>query len=208
MPPDYREYEPLTDQELIVAMTSGDGNAVQFFLTERCGKFLKYFCECYPAARMDIGDLAHDVFRILAKNDWNTLRSFQGENKATGRTCTLKSYVQVIARNHIAKKNQKNLPEIDWTSALNDDEGNWLEVPDKKASQEYPEGILRALMTLSPEERLVIVQFKIKGHTAEEVAEMLSKNTKYRGTPENVHTICYRARKNLRDLLDQGGVYA
>ena len=54
----FREYESLTDQELIETMIGGDGTSVQFLFVIKCGVFLKNLCEQYPSTGMDLEDLA------------------------------------------------------------------------------------------------------------------------------------------------------
>ena len=57
-------------------------------------------------------------------------------------------------------------------------------------------------------ERLVLTEYKLKDRPPEEVARLLNQNGGAKGTVENVYTICSRAMKNLRKLLEKGDVYA
>jgi len=204
------DYGSLTDQELIEAIIGGDGDAVEYLLVTTCGGAFKRMSATYRAARMEPEDLAQEMCLILAKNDWNALSNFKAVNKSTGRSCRLKTYVVHCAARMIKKKCADRVSEIDWSSALSDENGNWIEVGDDKLdSERLKMNVLEAIMALSsPQERLVLLEYKIRGRTPEDVAQMLNTHTKSKGTVENVYTICCRAQKNLRVLLEEGGVYA
>jgi len=200
----------VSDKELVEEILRGGNYALEFLLAEKCGASFKRLCETYRAARMDVQDLTQEMCVLLAKNDWCVLRGFRARNATTGRSCKLKTYVITCAARLIKKHSEKSLPEIDWSSALSNEEGEWIEVADTKMDDEQIKmSVLEAIMALdSPQERLVLLEYKIRCRPPEEVAQMLKIQTESRGTVENVYTICSRALKNLRILLEAGGVYA
>lgn len=91
--------------------------------------------------------------------------------------------------------------EIDWTSAFTDDNGHLLEVPgDGYSKEQLRIEVMDAIMMLDDSrERFVLIEYKIRGYSPDEVAAAL-------GTTEgNVYTICSRAQKKLRAILLKGG---
>lgn len=90
---------------------------------------------------------------------------------------------------------------IDWTSAFTDDNGHLLEVPgDGYSKEQLRIEVMDAIMMLDDSrERFVLIEYKIRGYSPDEVAAAL-------GTTEgNVYTICSRAQKKLSAILLKGG---
>lgn len=101
----------LKDAELIDKIICGDGEALVFLLTKRCGPSLKYLCLQNRASQLDLMDLVQDVAIKLMANDFRALRDFKGFNQQSGRTCGLQHYVYVIARRHIQRVNKRAMKE-------------------------------------------------------------------------------------------------
>jgi RNA polymerase sigma factor (sigma-70 family) len=206
----YKKYDSLGDTALIDAIIGGDALAVEFLLSVRCGGAFKRLCQTYRASRIEAEDLAQEMCLHLLENDWQSLRAFRGMNMVNGRKCKLTTYIITCAARWIKRKNDGALKEIDWSAALTNGEGKYLEIRDDKHDKtQLRISVIDAIMSLpNPQERIVLIEYKIKERRPEEVAELLHLKTGAKGTVENVYTICSRAMKNLRILIEKGDVYA
>jgi RNA polymerase sigma factor (sigma-70 family) len=203
-------YGMLDDIQMVQAILGGDERALQYLLVEMCGSRFKALCHTARMARMEPDDLAQEICLMLFKNDWAALRAFRGENSGTGAQCSLKGYVFVCAARLIRKKAERLASEIDWTSALSDEDGNWIDVPDEKqAADVLKMAVLEAVTALdNPNERLVIIEYKLRGRSPAEVAALLQLSGGAKGTEANVYQLACRAMKNLRETLEKGDIYA
>lgn len=216
------KYEIFNDHDLIEKIISGDGYALLYLLKDCCGKYLNLLCIKNRAASLELDDLAHEVACIIIKDDYKALRSFRGHNISTNKSCTLVTYVLIIAQRHIVRKNKNAMTEIGGKTSQNDKEPfsienhhplqvqrelNWNNVagnddifPDENCEDECVKlEIMDAIMKLEKaEERFVLIEYKLKGIPANEVAIQLGT------TIGNVYTLCSRAQNKIRSMFEEG----
>lgn len=207
---DYKKYKVLSDIELIDLILTKDTVAVEYLLNIRCARAFKRLCQTYPKSGLEVHELIGEIYLKMYRDDWRFLRNFKGTNEKTNQSCKLTTYIVTCAARWIKRKNAKALSEIDWTSALSNCEGDWIDAIDQKCEKDWLKlEILDAIMALeNPKERLVLLEYKIRGRSPSEVAKMLTAHTTSEGTIGNVYKICSRGIKNLRCLLEKGGNYA
>ena len=203
----YASYASLDDAALLSKIIAGDEQAIVYLLTVKCGPALKHLCYKYASAGLQYHDLVGEMFVKLQANNWAVLKAFLGAN-AQGDRCKLSSYIITIAARFMHKSSAKQIKEINWVDAL-DHEEMALEGENAQYEQiEIAMDILDALMQLkSPQERLVIMEYKLNGRSVEEVASLLGQETGEKSNHGRVYTICSRAMKNLKSILQEGGNY-
>ena len=159
---------------------------------------------------MELEDLTQEMCLQLIQNDWQMLRHFRGVNAENARPCKLTTYIITCAARWMKRKNDRAVKAIDWSSAFCNGDDRSLEIRDNcHDGDELKMSVIAAIMDLPDAlERLVLTEYKLKDRPAEEVARLLNQNGGAKGTVENVYTICSRAMKNLRKLLEKGDVYA
>jgi len=206
----YLKYKSLSDALLIDAILEGDSVAVEFLLSVQCSGGLYRLCDIYSNTSMDFEDLTQEMCLQLFQNNWQMLRNFRGVNAVNARPCKLATYIITCAARLMKRKNDTTVKAIDWTSVFSRSDGHCVEIRDDcQDAEELKRNVIAAIMTLPDAvERLVLTEYKIRERPPEEVARLLNLSTGAKGTVENVYTICSRAMKNLRKLLEKGDVYA
>ena len=206
----YSSYNSLSDSSLIGAILAGDIVAVEFLLSVQCSGGFYRLCCIYGDTRMDLEDLTQEMCLQLFQNDWQMLRHFRGISAGSARPCKLKTYIITCAARWMKRKNDRTVKAIEWSSAFCNGDDRSLEIRDNgHDGEELKMRVIAAIMMLPDAlERLVLTEYKLKDRPPEEVARLLNQNGGAKGTIENVYTICSRAMKNLRKLLEKGDVYA
>ncbi len=206
----YSGYISLNDSSLIGAILAGDTVAVEFLLSVQCSGGFYRLCRIYGDTRMELEDLTQEMCLQLFQNDWQMLRHFRGISAGSARPCKLKTYIITCAARWMKRKNDRTVKAIEWSSAFCNGDDRSLEIRDYGYDgEELKMRVIAAIMMLPDAlERLVLTEYKLKDRPPEEVARLLNQNGGAKGTIENVYTICSRAMKNLRKLLEKGDVYA
>lgn len=206
----YSGYISLNDSSLIAAILAGDTVAVEYLLSVQCSGGFYRLCGIYGDTRMELEDLTQEMCLQLLQNDWQMLRHFRGVNAENARPCKLSTYIITCAARWMKRKNDRTVKAIDWSSTFYNGDDRSLEIRDNgHDGEELKRSVIAAIMMLPDAlERLVLTEYKLKDRPPEEVARLLNLNGSAKGTVENVYTICSRAMKNLRKLLEKGDVYA
>lgn len=182
---------PTEEERLIVASQAGDLHAFNQ-LVER------YQAQVYNLCRRMLGDpdLAADAAQETFLNAYEHIGRFRGG--------TLKTWLLRIAANacYDVMRQRKRRPSTSLDELIDDADdpkdfpGNG-ELPEQVAVRhELRQLLLRALKTLPPEQRMVVILSDIQGLSYDEIAEVT------RAELGTVKSRLSRARAKLRDYLD------
>ena len=101
----------MTDQQIVNNLINGDHRTIKDFFFVRCKPMLiyigQYFCQHKHAPEELIGEF----YEFLSADDWHKLRIFK-------YTCSLNSYVTIIASRYFQHKRDKDLLPLDENIAL------------------------------------------------------------------------------------------
>jgi RNA polymerase sigma factor (sigma-70 family) len=194
-------FDSLEDSEIIASIISGEKEAISYLLIERCGPKLNYLCSYkFKSLGMEFPEMISETYETLSRNEWKVLRDFKGQN-AMGVTCKLSNYVSLIMSRILYKRIKIKLKETDNNLPLINIE-NDLSFSQTDENLYISHDIVDAVMALENEhERQVILLYKIKGYSVEEVCQLLGI------TPANLYTICNRAMSHLRSILEVRGYH-
>lgn len=178
-----------TENELLDAARAGDKSALETLLLrnqERVYRFGLKLCR-NPT---DAEDVLQDTLLAMARS----IRDFQGKS-------TLSTWLYTVARNFCIKKRRKNA--VSHTEIPIKQEGATLVA--LKSSSRTPEEIAaggqlqraleRAIQSLEPEYREVLVLRDVEGLSAEEVSEVLDLSV------PAIKSRLHRARLRVRELV-------
>lgn len=96
----------MTDREIIAALTSGDQRTIKEFFFVRCRLMLMYIGKYFCQHRQTPEELIGEFYEFLSADDWHKLRIFK-------YTCTLNSYVTIIASRYFQHKRDKEVLSLD-----------------------------------------------------------------------------------------------
>jgi RNA polymerase sigma factor (sigma-70 family) len=181
-------YEKLSDVALIREIISGNHAAFAYLLIGRCRKRLKFLVnnDCYREMKITLDELFSEILIILKKNDFHVLRLFRGFEP--NKSCTLETYISVIANRFLAKKLKKFLKEKRYKNTRITTYKTFVGNYDEKMIVELDD----LLRVLSSNEKKVIDAYKLSGMSVKDVAGILGM------TETNIYTIYSRAIKKLR----------
>jgi hypothetical protein len=119
---------PSSDAECVQRILDGDMPVVAWLLCDHCGPRLKYLATVrYRALGWEFDELVGELFIHLNKHDWQALRLFAGQN-GDGRTCSLVSYITLIASRLMGRKLRGRASES--AARMAHDNGEIQNVPD------------------------------------------------------------------------------
>jgi RNA polymerase sigma factor (sigma-70 family) len=184
-------YKELSDTALIRAIINGDQAAFVYLLVGCCSKRLKFLIndDRYREMKITLDELISEVLIILKKNDFHVLRLFRGFE--SDKTCTLKTYISVIANRFLSKKLKKFLQE----KCQNCTQIGLCEfVVDNHNSNRHREltNWDEFMVVLNPNEAEIFRAYKLDGKSVSEVART------FKTTETNIYTTCSRAISKLK----------
>ncbi|MDR2643499.1 MAG: hypothetical protein LBC74_11975 [Planctomycetaceae bacterium] len=180
-------YKDLSDAALIGEIVGGDQAAFVYLLIGRCSKRLKFIVndDRYREMKITLDELFSEILIILKKNNFHVLRLFRGFEP--DKSCTLETYISVIANRFLSKKLKKFLQEkhhectqvglCKFVAANRNRElTNWDELT----------------VVLNKNEEEIFRAYKLDGKSVSEVAR------NFNTTETNIYTICSRAISKIR----------
>ena len=101
----------MTDQQTVEHLISGDPRTIKDFFFVRCRPMLVYIGHYFCRQRQTPEELIGEFYEYLSANDWHKLRIFK-------YSCSLKSYVTIIASRYFQHKRDQELLPLDDTIAI------------------------------------------------------------------------------------------
>lgn len=141
----------MTDQETVRCLTTGDQRVIKDFFFVRCKPMLmyigRYFCQDKSAPEELIGEF----YEFLSADDWHKLKIFKF-------SCSLNSYVTVIASRYFQRKRDKEMMSLDENIAL---AGNLQ--AERNDDAFFMEDFNRMIGNLQPFDRFLVRRILIDG---------------------------------------------
>lgn len=96
----------MTDQQIVNKLIIGDRRTIEEFFFVRCKPMLIYIGQYFCHHRQTPEELIGDFYEFLSADDWHKLRIFK-------YTCSLNSYVTIIASRYFQHKRDRELLPLD-----------------------------------------------------------------------------------------------
>ncbi len=194
--PDGREHVPILERLLLRRLKQGDARAFRDLVRRHQDRVYSMTLRMLGDPH-EAEDVAQEVFLAVHRN----LPRFRGD-------CRLSTWIFRVARNHCLNRieylERRAPAAADVEQAAESDAegfGSSLERPDRAyLSEETRSGVQRALRSLSPEHRLLVVLRDIEGLSYEEVGRIAELPA---GT---VKSRLHRARSALAEVLLKAGL--
>lgn len=188
--------------ELLARCVRGDKDAWDAFVERYSSLIYFHIHRCLranavPANREDIEDLYHSVFQALLEDDRRRLRQFEGR-------CALGNWIQIITTRTVIDSLRKRRTTISLDAE--DREGFALHericepnpgVEEKVVDTQRRQLLKKALLEISPEERLLAVLMYQREMAVEEIAEVMKLSK------EAVYTRKHRLKDKLRRIVQE-----
>lgn len=108
----------MTDQRVVEKLINGDHRIIKDFFFVRCKPMLIYIGQYFCQYKYSPEELIGEFYEFLSADDWHKLRIFK-------YTCSLNSYVTIIASRYFQHKRDKELlsldENIDFVKKIQDD---------------------------------------------------------------------------------------
>jgi RNA polymerase sigma-70 factor, ECF subfamily len=180
------------DSDLLNKLKAGDKTAFNELVNLYSGKVINT-CYRFLLDKSDAEDISQEVFIEV----FQSIKSFRGDSKISTwiyRIAVTKS-LDEIKRN----KRNKRISSIGKILHI-DDVAAWIgggQMPDKSINEtEKMEEVMKALNTLTDNQRVAFTLSKIEGYTNGEIAEIM------RTTTEAIESLISRAKKSVSAELE------
>ncbi len=194
----------MTDQQVVNNLIIGDHRTIKDFFFVRCKPMLIYIGQYFCQDKQTPEELIGEFYEFLSADDWHKLRIFK-------YTCSLNSYVTIIASRYFQHKRDMELLSLDENIALVSN------LQDERNSDIFfMEDFDKVINRLQPFDRFLVQRILIDGEKPgdilEEAKELMKKDnslTTEAKTDEQfagyVYTRYNRVRKGLQKQMSAIG---
>ena len=141
----------MTDQQIVNNLIIGDHRTIKDFFFVRCKPMLIYIGQYFCQQKHTPEELIGEFYEFLSADDWHKLRIFK-------YTCSLNSYVTIIASRYFQHKRDKELLPLDENIAfvknLQDD---------RNSDAFFMEDLGKIIARLQPFDRFLVQRILIDG---------------------------------------------
>lgn len=141
----------MTDQQIVSNLIIGDHRTIKDFFFVRCKPMLIYIGQYFCQQKHTPEELIGEFYEFLSADDWHKLRIFK-------YTCSLNSYVTIIASRYFQHKRDKELLPLDENIAfvknLQDD---------RNSDAFFMEDLGKIIARLQPFDRFLVQRILIDG---------------------------------------------
>lgn len=141
----------MTDRQIVNNLIIGDHRTIKDFFFVRCKPMLIYIGQYFCQNKHTPEELIGEFYEFLSADDWHKLRIFK-------YTCSLNSYVTIIASRYFQHKRDKELLSLDENIALVknlQDDGN--------EDAFFMEDLNKIITRLQPFDRFLVQRILIDG---------------------------------------------
>ena len=194
----------MTDQQIVNNLIIGDHRTIKDFFFVRCKPMLIYIGQYFCQDKQTPEELIGEFYEFLSADDWHKLRIFK-------YTCSLNSYVTIIASRYFQHKRDKELLPLDDNIALVHELQE-----DRHEDIFFMEDFDKVINRLQPFDRFLVQRILVDGEKPgdilEEAKELMKKDnslTTEAKTDEQfagyVYTRYNRVRKGLQKQMSAIG---
>ena len=141
----------MTDQQIVNNLIIGDHRTIKDFFFVRCKPMLIYIGQYFCQQKHTPEELIGEFYEFLSADDWHKLRIFK-------YTCSLNSYVTIIASRYFQHKREKELLPLDENIALVKNLQD-----DNNADAFFMEDLNKIIRRLQPFDRFLVQRILIDG---------------------------------------------
>ena len=158
----------MTDQQIVNNLIIGDHRTIKDFFFVRCKPMLIYIGQYFCQQKHTPEELIGEFYEFLSADDWHKLRIFK-------YTCSLNSYVTIIASRYFQHKRDKELLPLDENIAfvknLQDD---------RNSDAFFMEDLGKIIARLQPFDRFLVQRILIDGEKPGDILDeaklLMTKN--------------------------------
>ena len=141
----------MTDQQIVNNLIIGDHRTIKDFFFVRCKSMLIYIGQYFCQHKHTPEELIGEFYEFLSADDWHKLRIFK-------YTCSLNSYVTIIASRYFQHKRDKELLPLDENIALVKNMQD-----DRNSDAFFMEDLGKIIARLQPFDRFLVQRILIDG---------------------------------------------
>ena len=149
----------MTDQQIVNNLIIGDHHVIKDFFFVRCRPMLIYIGQYFCQYKYNPEELIGEFYEFLSADDWHKLRIFK-------YTCSLNSYVTIIASRYFQHKRDKELLPLDENIALVKNLQN-----DRNGDAFLMEDFGKIIARLQPFDRFLVQRILIDGEKPGDILE-------------------------------------
>ena len=190
----------MTDQQIVNNLIIGDHRTIKDFFFVRCKPMLIYIGQYFCQDKQTPEELIGEFYEFLSADDWHKLRIFK-------YTCSLNSYVTIIASRYFQHKRDKELLPLDDNIALVHDLQE-----DRHEDIFFMEDFDKVINRLQPFDKFLVQRILVDGEKPGDIldeAKALMVNDKSLSTDAKtdeqfagyVYTRYNRVRKSLQKQM-------
>jgi hypothetical protein len=194
----------MTDQRVVEKLINGDHRIIKDFFFVRCKPMLIYIGQYFCQYKYTPEELIGEFYEFLSADDWHKLRIFK-------YTCSLNSYVTIIASRYFQHKRDKELlsldENIDFVKKIQDDGSD---------DTFFMEDFYKIIKEMQPFDRFLVQRILIDGEKPGDILdeaklvmakdESLSTDAKTDAQFAGyIYTRYNRIRKNLQKQMNVMG---
>lgn len=148
-----------SDYNTVNALISNDPQTIEEFFFVRCRPMLVYVGQYFCQYRQSPEELIGEFYELLSADDWHKLRIFKF-------TCSLNSYVTIIASRYFQRKRDKDMLPLDADIAL------LKNLQDGKTGETFfMEDFTKVLKKLSTFDRFLVQRILIDGEKPRDILD-------------------------------------
>ena len=194
----------MSDKEIVFKLIANDHRMIEYFFFVRCREALTFIGQYFFPTKLTAEELIGDFYEFLSANDWHKLRIFN-------YTCSLNSYVTIIASRYFQRKRDKE------TLSIDEHEGFVRRlVSDNVNNAFFMEDVDKILNTLHPFDRFLVQRILLEGEKPgdilHEAQEFMRKDTSIKTSATTtkeiagyVYTRYNRAKNNIKQQMTTMG---
>lgn len=141
----------MTDQQIVNNLIVGDYRTIEDFFFVRCKPMLIYIGQYFCQYKHTPEELIGEFYEFLSADDWHKLRIFK-------YTCSLNSYVTIIASRYFQHKRDKELLPLDENIVLVKNLQD-----DRTGDTFFMEDLNKIIRRLQPFDRFLVQRILIDG---------------------------------------------
>lgn len=140
----------MKDREAVQALLSGDPSTIHNFFFVRCRPMLIYIGHYFCRYKQTPEELIGEFYEYLSADDWHKLRIFKF-------SCSLNSYVTIIASRYFQHKRDKELLPLDDNLAL------LKNIQERESDSFFMSDLKKIIAKMQPFDRFLVQRILIDG---------------------------------------------